>query len=176
MTLQSIVTRIENIRKQGNRRIMRNCGECGKLGHDRRTCPVLLDKDIQNMQSNDTSIGINTEIIRYLETSISARYRRQNSNPYSNPYSNNRSMKLKMLNSFDEGNYIDNTCNVCLGDINKNSMIMFQCGHGCCHNCAYEIIRNTHKCNRSRVNVSEVIICKEIPVDTFNTLNTILKY
>jgi len=174
MTLQSIVTRIENIRKQGNRRIMRNCGECGKHGHDRRTCPVLLDKDIQNMQSDDTSIGINTEIIRYLETSISARYRRNNTNPTN--YSSNRCIKLKMLNSFDEGNYIDNNCNVCLENIDKNSMIMFQCGHGCCDKCASAIIRTTRKCHMCRDNVSELRICKEIPVDIFNNLNTILNF
>ena len=175
MTFQSIITRIENIRKQGNRRIMRNCGECGKLGHDRRTCPILLDKDIQNIQSDDTSIGINTEIIRYLESSISDRYRRLN-RPISNGYSSNRSIKLKMLNSFDEGNYIDNNCNVCLEDINKNSMIMFQCGHGCCDKCASEIIRTTHKCHMCRDVVSELRICKEIPVDIFNNLNTILNF
>jgi hypothetical protein len=174
MTLQSIVKRIENMRKQGNRRIMRNCGECGKLGHDRRTCPVLLDKDIQSLQTDDTNTGINTEIIRYIEDSISTRYRRQNFNP--NGYSSNRGIKLKMLNSFDEGNYIDNNCNVCLEDINKNSMIMFQCGHGCCDKCASEIIKTTHKCHMCRDNVSELRICKEIPVDIFNNLNTILNF
>tara|TARA_B100001287_G_scaffold64639_1_gene52577 strand:- start:81 stop:599 length:519 start_codon:yes stop_codon:yes gene_type:complete len=172
MTLQSILKRIENMRKQGNRGIMRNCGECGKFGHDRRTCPVLLDKDIQSIQTDNSNTGINTEIIRYIEDSIRTRYRRQ----YSNGYSNNRSIKLKMLNSFDEGNYIDNNCNVCLEDINKNSMIMFQCGHGCCDKCASEIIRTTHKCHMCRDNVSELRICKEIPVDIFNNLNTILNF
>ena len=168
MTFQSIVKRIENMRKQGDRRIMRNCGSCGKFGHDRRTCPVLLDKDIQNIQSDNTSIGINTELIRYIEDSIKARYRRNNTNPYS--------IKLKMLNSFDEGSYIDNNCNVCLENINKNSMIMFQCGHGCCEKCATAIIKTTHKCHMCRDNVSELRICKEIPVDIFNNLNTILNF
>ena len=170
MTLESIITRIDNIRKQGHRTIMRNCGECGKLGHDRRTCRILLDKDIQQYQADNNS-GINYEIIKHIEDSIRSRYVRD----YRNDYISNKSMNLKMVNSFDTGTYIDNNCNVCLENINKNSMIMFQCGHGCCHNCAYGIIKTTHKCHMCRCQVSEVIICKEIEVDIFNKLNTILK-
>jgi hypothetical protein len=163
MTFETIVKRIENMRKQGNRHIFRNCGECGKLGHDRRTCPVLLDKDIQSLQTDDSSSGINTEIIRYLENSISARYRsRPSPNPYSSGY--RRGINLKMLNDFEDS-YIDNNCSVCLDDVNKNSMIMFQCGHGCCHKCATEVIKTTHKCHMCRGEVSELRICKEIPVD-----------
>ena len=176
MTFQSIVKRIEEMRKRGNGRgIMRNCGECGKFGHDRRSCPILLDKDILSLQTDDTNTSINTEIIRYIEDSVRARYRRQNSNPYSNPYSNNRGIGLKMLSNFEES-YTDNNCSVCLDDVSKDSMIMFQCGHGCCHKCATEIIKTTHKCHMCRSQVSELRICREIPVDIFNELNTVLKF
>ena len=174
MTFESIVKRIEEMRKRGDRRIMRNCGECGKLGHDRRTCPVLLDKDIQSLQTDDSSSCINTEIIRYLENSISVRYRsRPSLNPYSSGY--RRGINLKMLNDFEDS-YTDNNCSVCLDDVNKNSMIMFQCGHGCCHKCATQVIRTTHKCHMCRGEVSELRICKQIPVDIFNNLNTILNF
>lgn len=176
MTFQSIVKRIEEMRKRGNgRSIMRNCGECGQFGHDRRTCPILLDKDILSLQTDDTNTSINTEIIRYIEDSVKARYRRQNSNPYSNPYSNNRGIGLKMLSNSEES-YTDNNCSVCLDDVSKDSMIMFQCGHGCCHKCATEIIKTTHKCHMCRSQVSELRICREIPVDIFNELNTVLKF
>lgn len=152
---------------------MRNCGECGKLGHDRRTCPVLLDKDILSFQTDDSS-SINTEIIRFLENSISARYRnRPSPNPYSSGY--RHGINLKMLNDFEDS-YTDNNCSVCLDDVNRNSMIMFQCGHGCCHKCATEVIKTTHKCHMCRGEVSELRICKEIPVDIFNNLNTILNF
>lgn len=178
MTFQSIVKRIEEMRKRGNgRSIMRNCGECGKFGHDRRSCPILLDKDILSLQTDDTNTSINTEIIRYIEDSVRARCRRQNSNPYSNPYSNgysnNRALGLKMLSNSEES-YTDNNCTVCLDDVSKDSMIMFQCGHGCCHKCATEIIKTTHKCHMCRSQVSELRICREIPVDIFNELNTVL--
>ena len=180
MTFQSIVKRIEEMRKRGNGRgIMRNCGECGKFGHDRRSCPILLDKDILSLQTDDTNTSINTEIIRYIEDSVKARYRRQNSNHYSNPYSNgysnNRGIGLKMLSNSEES-YTDNNCSVCLDDISKDSMIIFQCGHGCCHKCATEIIKTTHKCHMCRSQVSELRICREIPVDIFNELNTVLKF
>ena len=176
MTFQSIVKRIEEMRKRGNgRSIMRNCGECGKFGHDRRSCPILLDKDILSLQTDDTNTSINTEIIRYIEDSVKARYRRQNSNPYSNGYSNNRGIGLKMLSNSEES-YTDNNCSVCLDDVSKDSMIMFQCGHGCCHKCATEIIKTTHKCHMCRSQVSELRICREIPVDIFNELNTVLKF
>lgn len=179
MTFQSIVKRIEEMRKrETGRGIMRNCGECGKFGHDRRSCPILLDKDILSLQADDTNTSINTEIIRYIEDAVRARYRRQNSNPYSNPYSNgysnNRGLGLKMLSNSEES-YTDNSCNVCLDDVSKDSMIMFQCGHGCCHKCATEIIKTTHKCHMCRSQVSELRICRDIPVDIFNELNTVLK-
>tara|TARA_B100000900_G_scaffold406815_1_gene418435 strand:+ start:3061 stop:3621 length:561 start_codon:yes stop_codon:yes gene_type:complete len=186
MTFQSIVKRIEEMRKRGNGRgIMRNCGECGKFGHDRRSCPILLDKDIQSLQTDDTNTSINTEIIRYIEDSVKARYRRNNPNPtpyisgyangYTNGYGGNRGIGLKMLSNSEES-YTDNNCSVCLDDVSKDSMIMFQCGHGCCHKCATEIIKTTHKCHMCRSQVSELRICKEIPVDIFNELNTVLKF
>lgn len=187
-TLNNIITLIDNKRKLGNRRVSRCCSVCQTFGHDRRTCSVLLDNMIQQFQSESeqSETGINYEIIKHIETSILTRYATRHPNPTpprpsvpsvpSVPSAPSAGIALKMIESFDEGTYIDNNCNVCLDDVNKHSMIMFQCGHGCCDNCACQILSTTHKCHMCRDNVSELRICKDIPIDTFNKLNTILKF
>jgi len=176
MSINRVITIVENIRKQRNRlSVNRRCGECHKFGHDRRTCPVVLDKEIMRHQAEGSgdSQNINYHIIEHIEQSIRSRYAAVYN--HSQPQQKSQ-IKLNMVECFKEGTYLDNSmCTICLDNTKLDSMIMFKCGHGCCHKCALEILKTTSKCHMCRDNVSEIKICRDIPLSVFNQLNNHIK-
>ena len=115
MSINRVITIVENIRKQRNRlSVNRRCGECQKFGHDRRTCPVLLDKEIMRHQAEGggDSQNINYHIIEHIEQSIRSRYAAVYN--HSQPQQKSQ-IKLNMVESFKEGTYLDNSmCTICL--------------------------------------------------------------
>ena len=89
--------------------------------------------------------------------------------------------KIELVENFEQDTYLeknengDTNCNICLEDININSALVFQCGHGCCNKCAKKIVRGNGNCHQCREPIRKIRICRLIPLDIFNSLNNYMK-
>ena len=89
--------------------------------------------------------------------------------------------RIELVENFEKDTYLeknengDTNCNICLEDININSALVFQCGHGCCNKCAKRILRGNGKCHQCREPIRKIRICRLIPLDIFNSLNNYMK-
>ena len=165
----------------------RKCSNCSHAGHDRRSCPfnheeaALLRQYHQNEQ-------------RTIQHELRMQYEHRMSRlqPLINairtkppPLVNCHSLSFKMVENFKEGYYLTDgdtdpteeiSCCVCLENTKLNSMVAFQCGHGCCSGCAVICLKKISKnCPMCRKNIEEIRICRDIPLETFNTFQTFIK-
>ena len=89
--------------------------------------------------------------------------------------------KIELVENFEKDTYLEKNengytnCNICLEDININSALVFQCGHGCCNKCAKTILRGNGNCHQCREPIRKIRICRLIPLDIFNSLNNYMK-
>ena len=158
----------------------RRCGNCSHTGHDRRSCPFNREEAALLKQYHRHERTIQDELtITRLQPIISA----IRSKPSSPTYCH--SISLKMVENFKEGYYLTDSdtdpteeisCCVCLENTKLNSMVAFQCGHGCCSECATICLKNiSKKCPMCRKNIEEIRISRDIPLETFNTFQTFIK-
>ena len=159
----------------------RRCGNCSHTGHDRRSCPFNQEEAVLLKQYHQHERMIQNELtITRLQPIINA----IRSKPPSPTYCH--SISLKMVENFKEGYYLTDSdttdpteeisCYVCLENTKLNSMVAFQCGHGCCSECATICLKNiSKKCPMCRKNIEEIQISRDIPLETFNTFQTFIK-
>lgn len=89
--------------------------------------------------------------------------------------------RIELVENFEKDTYLEKNengytnCNICLEDININSALVFQCGHGCCNKCAKTILRGNGNCHQCREPIRKIRICRLIPLDIFNNLNNYMK-
>ena len=158
----------------------RRCGNCSHTGHDRRSCPFNQEEAVLLKQYHQHDRMIQNELtITRLQPIINA----IRSKPSSPTYCH--SISLKMVENFKEGYYLTDSdtdpteeisCCVCLENTKLNSIVAFQCGHGCCSECATICLKNiSKKCPMCRNNIEEIRISRDIPLETFNTFQTFIK-
>lgn len=158
----------------------RRCGNCSHTGHDRRSCPFNQEEAALLKQYHRHERTIQDELtITRLQPIINAIRTKPSSPTYC------RSISLKMVENFKEGYYLTDSdtdpteeisCCVCLENTKLNSMVAFQCGHGCCSECATICLKNiSKKCPMCRKNIEEIRISRDIPLETFNTFQTFIK-
>jgi ferredoxin len=161
-------------------RRIRHCSSCGSASHDRRTCQVRIreEQDDQEYQIERQNT-IDTERVRREFQHVQGENRERRlltPDTLRTP-----KKRIELVENFEKDTYLeknengDTNCNICLEDININSALVFQCGHGCCNKCAKTILRGNGNCHQCREPIRKIRICRLIPLDIFNSLNNYMK-
>ena len=90
-----------------------------------------------------------------------------------NRQNNGNKIQIQMDN-FDTKYFIDDTCPVCLEDLETSKVVALNCGHTCCVDCLTHIISSTiinNKCPCCRDEITTIRFKPDIEPTNFNTIS-----